>query len=56
MIQALILRTPAEALHSFYNGGSRERAILLRAYHRLVKHIDSIYAACSNFSLANDPY
>ncbi|GJE86404.1 ATP-binding cassette sub-family D member 1 [Phanerochaete sordida] len=28
---------------AFYNGGSREREILWRAYNRLVKHINSIY-------------
>ncbi|KAF8519444.1 ABC transporter transmembrane region 2-domain-containing protein [Gautieria morchelliformis] len=28
---------------AFYNGGPRERAILWRAYLRLVKHINSIY-------------
>ena len=28
---------------SFYGGGLRERSILLRAYMRLIKHVNSIY-------------
>ena len=36
----------AHQIHSFYNGGSREREILWRAYLRLIKHINSIYKAC----------
>ena len=27
----------------FYGGGLRERSILMRAYMRLIKHINSIY-------------
>lgn len=32
---------------SFYNGGSREKDILWRAYLRLIKHINSIYKVLS---------
>lgn len=33
--------------NSFYGGGLRERSILLRAYMRLIKHVNSIYKVIS---------
>ena len=27
----------------FYNGGAREKTILMNAYMRLIKHVNSIY-------------
>jgi ATP-binding cassette subfamily D (ALD) long-chain fatty acid import protein len=34
---------PRFCAFSFYDGGGRERAILTRAYLRLIKHVNSIY-------------
>ena len=43
--RGLIRRSVADAcvLHSFYDGGKRERDMLWRAYLRLIKHVNSIF-------------